>query len=51
MKTVVEANKFIQTEKGNVNPIFKPQANLTPETGWINDPNGFIYFRGEYHLF
>ncbi|MDG4517111.1 glycoside hydrolase family 32 protein [Streptococcus suis] len=51
MKTVVEANQFIQTEKGKVNPIFKPQAHLTPETGWINDPNGFIYFRGEYHLF
>ncbi|MBY4962286.1 glycoside hydrolase family 32 protein [Streptococcus suis] len=51
MKTVVEANQFIQKEKGKVNPIFKPQAHLTPETGWINDPNGFIYFRGEYHLF
>ncbi|HFI0259964.1 TPA: glycoside hydrolase family 32 protein [Streptococcus suis] len=51
MKTVVEANQFIQKEKGKVNPIFKPQAHLTPETGWMNDPNGFIYFRGEYHLF
>ncbi|MFM0856319.1 glycoside hydrolase family 32 protein [Streptococcus suis] len=51
MKTVEKANQFIQTEKGNTNPIFKPQAHLTPETGWMNDPNGFIYFRGEYHLF
>lgn len=51
MKTVDKANQIIQTEKGKVNPIFKPQAHLTPETGWINDPNGFIYFRGEYHLF
>lgn len=51
MKTVDKANQIIQTEKGKVNPIFKPQAHLTPETGWMNDPNGFIYFRGEYHLF
>lgn len=51
MKTVVEANQFIQTEKGKVNPFFKPKAHLTPETGWMNDPNGFVYFRGEYHLF
>ncbi|HEP1826420.1 TPA: glycoside hydrolase family 32 protein [Streptococcus suis] len=51
MKTVEKANQFIQTEKGKINPIFKPQAHLTPETGWMNDPNGFIYFRGEYHLF
>ncbi|MFX3962428.1 glycoside hydrolase family 32 protein, partial [Streptococcus suis] len=51
MKTVVEAKQFIPTEKGNVNPIFKPQAQLTPETGWLNDPTGFIYFRGESQLF
>ncbi|HEL2575243.1 TPA: glycoside hydrolase family 32 protein [Streptococcus suis] len=51
MKTVDKANQFIQTEKGKINPIFKPQAHLTPETGWMNDPNGFVYFRGEYHLF
>ncbi|HEM4671237.1 TPA: glycoside hydrolase family 32 protein [Streptococcus suis] len=51
MKTVEKANQFIQTEKGKVNPVFKPKAHLTPETGWMNDPNGFIYFRGEYHLF
>ena len=19
--------------------------------GWINDPNGFIYYKGKYHLF
>ncbi|MFM0773339.1 glycoside hydrolase family 32 protein [Streptococcus suis] len=51
MKTVEKANAYIQAEKGKVNPVFKPKAHLTPETGWMNDPNGFIYFRGEYHLF
>ena len=25
--------------------------HLTGGTGWINDPNGFSYYKGEYHLF
>ncbi len=25
--------------------------HLKSPRGWINDPNGFIYYRGEYHLF
>lgn len=25
--------------------------HLTPEVGWMNDPNGFSLYRGEYHLF
>lgn len=51
MKTVEKANQFILEEKETINPLFKPKAHLTPEIGWINDPNGFIFFRGEYHLF
>lgn len=51
MKTVEKANKFILEEKETINPLFKPKAHFTPEIGWINDPNGFIFFRGEYHLF
>lgn len=51
MKTVEKANEFIQAEKVTVNSTFMPQLHFVPEIGWINDPNGFVYFRGEYHLF
>ena len=29
----------------------RPQWHYRPEKNWINDPNGFVYCRGWYHLF
>lgn len=30
---------------------YRPNIHITPRQGWINDPNGFIYFKNEFHLF
>ena len=27
------------------------QIHLKAPGNWINDPNGFIYYKGMYHLF
>ena len=29
----------------------RPMFHLTPTIGWMNDPNGFSVYKGEYHLF
>lgn len=29
----------------------RPAFHLTPQAGWTNDPNGFSFYQGKYHLF
>lgn len=43
-ETVVE-------EKREFDEQFRPQYHFSPPANWMNDPNGMVYFEGEYHLF
>lgn len=29
----------------------RPAFHLTPRVGWMNDPNGFCFYQGQYHLY
>lgn len=51
MNEVQKANKYIEENRHKVVETFRNKYHLMAPTGWINDPNGFVYFKGEYHVF
>jgi beta-fructofuranosidase len=31
--------------------LYRPIYHFLPPSNWMNDPNGLLYYKGEYHLF
>ncbi len=50
-ETVVIKIKRRQSDDIYYNEPYRPQFHITPESGWLNDPNGLVYYEGEYHVF
>lgn len=51
-ENIIKAQKEIENKKQKVkNGQMRQHYHFMPETGWINDPNGLIYYKGRYHYF
>ncbi|MBQ9617280.1 MAG: glycoside hydrolase family 32 protein, partial [Oscillibacter sp.] len=46
-----KAREFEATYAPRVPESERPVFHAAPAVGWMNDPNGFSFYRGEYHLF
>lgn len=51
-QNIEKAQREIDSKKGIVEKgSMRQHYHFMPQTGWMNDPNGLIYFKGKYHLF
>ncbi|WP_342447496.1 family 16 glycoside hydrolase [Paenibacillus ihuae] len=44
-------NTYVTDAASYNNEKYRPQYHYTPMRGSVSDPNGLVYFAGEYHLF
>lgn len=50
-KKLTEAREYEANESKRISPKQRPVFHVTPYIGWLNDPNGFSYYKGQFHLF
>ena len=51
MTLLLQANTAVNETKDQINPRWYPRYHLAPQAGWMNDPNGLVWFDGYYHAF
>ena len=52
LRNIERAQRAIDENRETVkNGRMRQRYHFMGETGWINDPNGLIYYKGKYHFF
>jgi fructan beta-fructosidase len=50
LKAIEQADQ-IKGAKNLYHETLRPQFHFSTRRGWNNDPNGLVFYKGEYHLF
>lgn len=50
-QTLREARKYEEAAEKMITKEDRPDFHLSARTGWMNDPNGFSFYNGKYHMF
>ena len=45
------AREYEEVRGSQIKKEERPAFHLSPRTGWMNDPNGFSWYQGQYHMF
>ncbi len=45
------ARKYECEKEKEIASMERPAFHLSPRVGWLNDPNGFSFYQGKFHLF
>jgi beta-fructofuranosidase len=48
---IQHAEEVLQNAKGKMNDRYRLGYHIMAPANWINDPNGLIQYKGEYHVF
>ncbi|HTG67996.1 MAG TPA: glycoside hydrolase family 32 protein [Candidatus Udaeobacter sp.] len=48
---IAQAEEALTENIRKMDTTFRLHYHMMPPAGWMNDPNGMIYFNGYYHLF